>query len=58
MGKLGLGYQKIDVCPNMCMLYYLEDEAKIECSICGHARWKSRRNDYGVKAKNIPFKVL
>jgi hypothetical protein len=24
MKPLGLGYQKIDMCPNFCMLYYLE----------------------------------
>jgi hypothetical protein len=22
---LGLGYQEIDICPNFCMLYYLEN---------------------------------
>jgi hypothetical protein len=25
MKPLGLGYQKIDICPNFCMLYYLEN---------------------------------
>jgi hypothetical protein len=25
MKPFGLGYQKIDMCPNLCMLYYLEN---------------------------------
>ena len=25
MKPFGLGYQKIDMCPNFCMLYYLEN---------------------------------
>jgi len=30
MKPLGLGYQKIDMCPNFCMLYYLENAEMIE----------------------------
>jgi hypothetical protein len=26
-----LGYQKIDMCPNFCMLYYIENTEFIEC---------------------------
>jgi hypothetical protein len=32
---LGLGYQKIDMCPNFCMLYYLENIELTECMTCG-----------------------
>jgi len=40
---LGLGYQKIDMCPNFYMLYYLENAEMIECMTCGgHSRYKPR----------------
>jgi hypothetical protein len=40
MKPLGLGYQKIDMCPNFCMLYYLENFELTECITCGHSRYK------------------
>ena len=42
MKPLGLGYQKIDMCPNFCMLYYLENDEMTECMTCGHSRYKPR----------------
>jgi hypothetical protein len=42
MKPLGLGYQKIDICPNFCMLYYLEIAEMTECMTCGHSRFKPR----------------
>ena len=42
MKPLGLGYQKIDTCPNFCMLYYLKNAELIECMTCGHSRYKPR----------------
>jgi len=42
MKPLGLGYQKIDMCPNFCMLYYLENAEMTECMACGHSRYKPR----------------
>ena len=39
---LGLGYQKIDMCPNFCMLYYLENVELTECMTCRHSRYKPR----------------
>jgi len=35
MKPLGLGYQKIDMCPNFCMLYYFENVEMTECMTCG-----------------------
>jgi hypothetical protein len=40
MKPLGLGYQKIDMCPNFCMLYYLENVELTECMTCGHSNYK------------------
>jgi hypothetical protein len=40
MKPLGLGYQKIDMCPNFCMLYYLENVELTECMTCGHSHYK------------------
>jgi len=42
MKPLGLGYHKIDMCPNFCMLYYLENVELIECMTCEHSRYKPR----------------
>jgi hypothetical protein len=42
MKPLGLGYQKIDMCPNICMLYYLENAELTECMTCGHSRYEPR----------------
>jgi hypothetical protein len=42
MKPLGLGYQKIDMCHNFCMLYYLKNAKMIECMTCGHSRYKPR----------------
>jgi len=42
MKPLGLGYQKIDMCPNFCMLYYLKNVELTECMTCGHSRYKPR----------------
>jgi hypothetical protein len=35
MRPLGLGYEKYDVCPNYCMLYYGADAMKINCDFYG-----------------------
>jgi hypothetical protein len=42
MQPLGLGYEKYDVCPNYCMLYYGVDAMKINCDFCGSSRYKPR----------------
>jgi len=30
------------MCPNLCMLYYLENAKMTECMTCGHSRYKPR----------------
>ena len=35
-----LGYQKIDMCLNFYMLYYIENTELIECEICEHSHYK------------------
>jgi len=42
MRPLGLGYEKYDVCPNYCMLYYGADAMKINCNFCRSSRYKPR----------------
>jgi hypothetical protein len=42
MKPLSLGYQKIDICPNFCMLYYLKNAEMTECMTRGHSRYKPR----------------
>jgi len=50
---LGLGYQKIHMCPNFCMLYYLENAKLIECMPCGHSRYKHRTGRLLWHIKNL-----
>jgi hypothetical protein len=40
MKPLGLGYQKIDVCLNFCMIYYGEYANFTECKTCHHSCYK------------------
>jgi len=42
MKPLGLGYQKLNMCPNFCMLYYLENTKLTECMTYGHSHYKPR----------------
>jgi hypothetical protein len=37
-----LGYQKIDMCPNFCMLYYRENTKLTKCKPYGHSHYKTR----------------
>ena len=57
VNELGLQYEKIDACPNHCMLYYKEDKHKVACSMCGHDRFKSKRGDKS-RQKDIPYSSL
>ncbi|CAL1399254.1 unnamed protein product [Linum trigynum] len=64
IGKLGLGYEKIDVCPNNCMLFWRENIKERECLQCGESRYvddESRGPDPPTKKrkkKEKPKKVL
>ncbi|KAJ7975669.1 Transposon protein, putative, CACTA, En/Spm sub-class [Quillaja saponaria] len=54
--KLGLGYEKIHVCPNDCMLYYGEEDKKLrECRICGHSRYQPKTRSSKI---DVPYKIL
>ncbi|KAL6138480.1 hypothetical protein ACLB2K_063762 [Fragaria x ananassa] len=57
LAALGMGYEKIDACPNDCVLYRGEDltEAKI-CPTCGASRYKLNKDD--VPREGVPAKVL
>ncbi|CAK8577436.1 unnamed protein product [Lathyrus sativus] len=63
ISRLGLGYEKIHVCPNDCILCrdkYVKDQI---CPKCGTSRWKATNEDVhtnGIetykKKKNLPAK--
>jgi len=38
VNSLGLGYEKIDACPNDCILYWDELSEKDSCHVCGVSR--------------------
>ena len=55
MKPLSLGYHKIDMCPNFCMLYYLENDELTECMTCGHSHYKPRT---GIGKTLVAYKKL
>ncbi|XP_039115770.1 uncharacterized protein LOC120251277 [Dioscorea cayenensis subsp. rotundata] len=60
MKSLGMGYEKIDVCQNNCMLFYKEAAKLDHCAMCGHPRYKMRQLGKSKKGKQkqIPCKIL
>ncbi|XP_026395725.1 uncharacterized protein LOC113290328 [Papaver somniferum] len=50
LSELGLTYNKIDACPNDCILYYKEYADRETCPVCKASRYK-----YGTKT---PAKIL
>ena len=55
VSELGLGYEKIDACPNHCMLYYKENSDKNVCLVCKESRFKPKTT---TKNKDVPYLVL
>ncbi|XP_065878103.1 uncharacterized protein [Euphorbia lathyris] len=53
---LGLPVEKIDCCVQGCMLYWRDDDALLNCKVCGHARYKTKRGS--AKHKLIPFRKM
>lgn len=47
INNLGLGYEKIDACPNDCILYWGELSQKDKCHICGVSRWRTIKGKEG-----------
>jgi len=43
--NLGMHQEKIDACPNDCILYYKENQNLTQCSICNHPRYKSKTSN-------------
>lgn len=62
IGKLGLNYHKIHVCPNNCQLYRKDKENDDFCSKCGASRWKNIADKTTLtkkeRRKATPSKVL
>ena len=54
--ELDMGYEKIDVYRNGCMLFFKEDQQKSSCGVCGASRFKLRQEDRNQK--DILYKVL
>jgi len=57
VAKLGLGYEKIDVCQTGCILYYKDNKDRRDCPKCGKPRYKPKRRRSG-RQKDVPYKVL
>lgn len=63
---LGLDYEKIDACPNDCILYWKENEDRDSCPKCKTPRWKDtttgeqddKEDVVDPKTAKIPQKVL
>lgn len=58
MKELGLGYEKIDACPNDCTLYWGTYESKISCDTCHELRWCTSDKDPTGEKRKVAHKVL
>ncbi|XP_071940025.1 uncharacterized protein [Coffea arabica] len=58
MNTLGLGYEKIDACPNDCSLYWGSAEKRTSCETCNKLRWAVSENDPTGEKRKISQKVL
>jgi hypothetical protein len=55
--ELGMDHKKIDVCPNLCMLYYSQANiVKTRCDVFGEPRYKPTGPN--KNAKPVPQKIL
>lgn len=54
---LGLPVEKIDCCPNGCMIYWGVDSTLSSCKFCEHARFKNRTRKSNHK-KDVPYKMM
>lgn len=59
ISDLGLNYEKIDACPNDCMIYWKDRASFLFCPDCGESRYKNNKspNSNGKECK-VPQKVL
>jgi len=59
LSGLGMDYEKIDVCPDNCMLFWKEHSNEKKCLNCGKSRFVEIRNDDGEKVMTeIAYKQL
>nr|XP_043608898.1 uncharacterized protein LOC122580743 [Erigeron canadensis] len=61
--ELGLSYDKIDACPNDCMLYWKENINKTKCDTCHTSRYKTSEDSKDESTtpsseKKIAAKIL
>ena len=55
---LGMGYEKIHVCPQDCILYRNDFADCTSCPKCKRSRWKTRSNYVKMFKEGVPAKVL
>ncbi|XP_062016178.1 uncharacterized protein LOC133732606 [Rosa rugosa] len=55
---LGLTYQKIDACPNDCMLYRKDHASDTVCHVCGTSRYKKDTSADATSSKKTAAKIL
>lgn len=61
IGELGIGYEKIDACPNDCMLYWKEASELSQCTVCQTSRWKTTDDNVtssSKKKRKVAAKIL
>ena len=59
VNALGMRYQKIDACPNHCMLYFKDQENSRSCPSCEHPRFKAKtRGNGSMRSKEVSYKSL
>ncbi|XP_062021059.1 uncharacterized protein LOC133737546 [Rosa rugosa] len=55
---LGLSYEKIDACPNDCMIYWKDTANLDKCHTCGTSRYLYETIEDGITTRKVSAKVL
>ncbi|XP_057770744.1 uncharacterized protein LOC130990533 [Salvia miltiorrhiza] len=53
LSGMGLPAQRIDCCPNNCMLYWEDDRDLVQCKYCGESRYKNNNRDSRSSGKTL-----
>ncbi|XP_057779596.1 uncharacterized protein LOC130998182 [Salvia miltiorrhiza] len=58
LSGMGLPVQRIDCCPNNCMLYWEDDRDLVQCKYCGESRYKNNRDSRSSRKTLVAAKRM
>lgn len=54
--QLGIGYKKLDACPNDCIIYWRDKDTWKKFKTCKQSRWQLIEKDLTGEKRKIPLK--